>query len=187
MSLSQLDNDLGVLVLMNGPTPDKITRSFWANNAGRRKQLLAFGVMPGFLFDEEGKKVVEPMLESLIKLIGSITGMQQEFQGKQPLADSVNLTVRVEQEVKGVKPLPQFRASMAFTNVLAPGARLCLSYNVKTRMGGIALNGQRHLVTAQDYWRTRLADGWLVAAEPSIKGIHAEPEDNAAEQSNTAW
>lgn len=187
MSLCPLDDNLGVFVIVNGPTPEKITRSFWANNAGRRRQLLAFGLMPGFLFEEEGKKVVEPMLEAPLKLAGSIVGVQQESQGQQLPVNCVNLTVKIEEALKGVKPLPQFQENISFTNVLMPGAHLHFSYNVSTRMGGIALNGQRHLIGSQDYWETRMADGWLVAAEPPKEEPAPKAKKYDFEQSNTAW
>lgn len=175
MSQHQLDDNLGVFVILNGPTIDKIVASLRASITGRRKQNVTFSVMPGFLFDEEGRRVVEPILQDPIKLVTSVNGIQQEMGKAGLLPDCVNLTVRVEQRVGSIKPLPHFR-NLAIRQVLAVGAHLHLSYNVETRMGGVALNNQRSLVTSKDYWQNRIADGWLIAGE-SIKDDHEDTED----------
>lgn len=181
MALSKIDNDLGAFVLLNGPTSDRLTRSFWANNAEQRKQLLNFGVMPGLLFDEDGKRVVEPLLTNPAKLTVSVTGIQQEICDAKPLTNCVNLMVRIEQKLANIKPVPNFEGTVNYTNILTPGAHLIFSYNLKTKMGGIALNNRNSLVTSQDYWKTRTADGWLIQTTPP------KEEEIEVEQSTTAW
>lgn len=185
MSLSQPNDNLGVFVILNGPTPDAITRSFWAGNTRRKKKAVTFAVMPGLLLEETEGRIVEPLLQEPVKVVATVTGMQQETSYTQPLKDCVNLTIRVERKVTNIKPTSKFAGKVTIANILTPGAHLRLSYNVKTHMGGIALNVQQCLVTSQDYWETRVADGWLIATDPP-----AESHDlscNDGEQSTTAW
>ncbi len=187
MSLSQLENDLGVFVLTNGPTAEEITKSFWADATGRKKRPVTFKVMPGILVDEEGKRAVAPLLYKPMVAVAIITGMQQELRDARPARNCVNLTVRIERKPASIAPLPEFSNCMTVYNIFTPGTPLRLSYNVKTRMGGIALNGQQCLVTSQDYWEARTADGWLMAADPPKKGQEDSTSTDDGEQSTSAW
>lgn len=184
MPLSQTNDNLGVFVLLNGPTPDAITRSFWAGNA-RRKKTVTFTVMPGLLLEETEGRTVEPLLQEPVKIVATVTGVQQETRYVQSLKDCASLTIRIERKVTNIKPTPKFAGKVTITNVLTPGAHLRLSYNVKTHMGGIALNVQQCLVTSQDYWETRVADGWLIATDPPTESHDSSCNDG--EQSTTAW
>lgn len=182
MSKVQLD-EMGVFMVLKGPPQDKLSRALWASIYGRRKLLVAFRVMPGFLFEEDGKRVIEPLLQEPVSLLTAVTGVNQEMgASRKPWMDCVVLSTKVDHLAGKPKPFPQF-AHMPLCSVLARGSYFDVSYNMQTSMGGIILAGQRSHVTAQDFWTKRTADGWYVSSKPQPAKETSEDQ----EFSSTAW